>query len=106
MADYVALRRVTSFNNLYLIGSFILSAIKADLKTIHEYQRLRNEKQLSTLTTSFASSNFLKIAFLNTRSLNKHSVEISKDNRLLKAGILCLTETNLMSEQDITRTNC
>ena len=106
MADYVALRRVTSFNNLYLIGSFILSAIKADLKTIHEYQRLRNEKQLSTLTTSFASSNFLKIAFLNTRSLNKHSVEISKDNRLLKAGILCLTETHLMSEQDITRTNC
>ena len=103
---YVALSRVTSIDNLYLIGSFTLSVIKADPRAIHEYQRLRNERQLSTLTTSSTSGNYLKIALLNNRSQNKHDADISKDNRLPQAAILCLIETPVMPEQDITGTNC
>ena len=91
---YVALIRVTSSDNFYLIGSFTLSAIKADPRAIYEYQRLRNERQLSTLTTSYTSGNSSKTALLNTRSLNKHGVDISKDKRLPE------------TEQDITGTNC
>ena len=49
---YVVLSRVTSLDNLYLIGSFNLSAIKADPRAIHDYLRLRNERQLSILTGS------------------------------------------------------
>ena len=103
---YVALSRVTSIDNLYLIGSFTLSVIKADPRAIHEYQRLRNERQLSTLTTSSTSGNYLKIALLNNRSQNKHDADISKDNRLPQAAILCLIETPVMPEQDIIGTNC
>ena len=103
---YVALIRVTSSDNFYLIGSFTLSDIKADPRAIYEYQRLRNERQLSTLTTSYTSGNSSKTALLNTRSLNKHGVDISKDKRLPETDILCLTETHVMPKQDITGTNC
>ena len=103
---YVALSRVTSLDNFYLIGSFTLSAIKADPRAIHEYQRLRKERQLSILTTSCTSGNSLRIALLNTRLLNKHSVDISKDNRLLQTDILCLTNTYVMPDQGITGTDC
>ena len=37
---YVALRRVTSLDHLYLIGSFTLSAVKVDSRAIYECQRL------------------------------------------------------------------
>ena len=46
---------------------------------------------MSTLTTSRTSRNSLKIALLNTIPLNKHGVNIAKDNRLLQTDILCLT---------------
>ena len=101
---YVASSRIIPFDNLYLIGSFTLLAIKTDPRAIHEYQRLRNDGQLSLLTTSCTSSNSLKMALLRTTSLNKHAVDISEDNRLLQTDILCLTETHVM--QDITGTNC
>ena len=97
---YVAFSRVTSLDNLYLIGSFTLSAIKADTRAIHEYQRLQNERLLSTLTTLCTSGNSLKIALLNTRWLNKHGFDLSKDNILLQTDILRLTETHAMPEQD------
>ena len=96
----VALSRVTSLDNIYLVGSFTLSAIKAGSRAMW------NEKQLSTFTTSFTSGNFLKIALLITRLLNKHGVDISKDNRLLQTDTLFLTETHVMPEQNITRKNC
>ena len=95
---YVALSRVTPLDNLYLIGSFTISAIMADPRANHEYQRLRNEKQLSTLTTSCTSGNSLKIALLNTRPLNKHGADISKDNRLLQTDILYLTDTRVIPD--------
>ena len=103
---YVALSRITSSEILYLYGSFSLSAIKADPRAIHEYQRLQNETQFSTFTASCTSGNTLKTALLNTRLLNKHGVDISKDNKSLKTDIFCLTETRFMPEQDITGTNC
>ena len=94
---YVALSRVTSLDNLYLIGSFFLSVIEADPRAIHEYQRLQNERQLSTLTISCTSVNSLKIALLNTRSLNKHRVDFSKGIRLQQTDILFLTETHVIN---------
>ena len=41
---YVALSIVTSLNGFYLIGAFNLSYIGADPRVIHEYHRMRNEK--------------------------------------------------------------
>ena len=97
---YVVLSRVTSLDNLYLIGWFTLSTIKANPRAIHdhEYKRLRNERQLSKLTTTCLSGNSFKIAHLNIRSLNKHGVDISKDNRLPQTDILCLTEIHVMPD--------
>ena len=48
----------------------------------------------------------MKIALLNTRSLNKHDFDITKDIGLLQKDTLCLTETHVMPEQDITGANC
>ena len=38
---YVALSRVTSLNGLYLTGEYKSSAIKADPRAIHEYERMQ-----------------------------------------------------------------
>ena len=40
---YVALSRVTSLNGLYLTGEYKPSAIKADPRAVHEYERMREE---------------------------------------------------------------
>ena len=61
---------------------------------------------MPTLTISCTSGNSYKTALLNTRSLNKHGVDISEDNRVLQTDKFCLTETHVMSEQDITGINC
>ena len=42
-------------------------------------------------------------AFLNVRSLNKHSIDISCDKRLQETDILCLTETQIPPSQNTER---
>ena len=98
---YVAFSRVTSLDNLYLIGSFTLSAIKADTRAIHEYQRLQNERLLSTLTTLCTSGNSLKIALLNTRWLNKHGFDISKTIYYYRQ-IYCVWQRHMPCQSKIT----
>ena len=67
---YVALSRVTSLNDLYLIGEFNFSYIRADPRAIYEYHRMKNEKKKKNPTTNIPSPSGKAFTFLllNLRS--------------------------------------
>ena len=97
---YVALSRVTSLNGLFLTGEYKSSAIKADQRALQEYERMRAECKLESLNNADISDDTLVITLLNTRSLHRHAVDILNDQELLNTDVLCLTETQLLPEQD------
>ena len=74
---YVALSRVTSLNGLYLTGEYKSSAIKADPRAIHEYDRMREESFITpNADCRMLAYNSLTITLLNIRSIPKHAVDI------------------------------
>ena len=97
---YVALSRVTSFDGLYLTSKYKSSAIKADQRALQEYERMRTECTLEPLHNVKTMDGTLVITLLNTRSLCRHAVDIFNDRELLNTDALCLTETQLLPEQD------
>ena len=100
---YVALSRVTSLNSLFLIGQYKLLAIKANPNASKEYDRLRQESPLDYIEDCMpATKHSLTITLLNIRSLYKHAIDISCDHLLLKNDIICLTETQILPNQDTT----
>ena len=98
---YVALSRVTSLNGLFLTGEYKSSAIKADTRASQEYERMRRECEIEPLYNADSISEAtLTVTLLNTRSLHRHAVDISHDQVLLNTDVLCLTETQLLPNQD------
>ena len=98
---YVALSRVTSLAGLFLTGNYNLKAIKADPRAHEEYERMRNECLIEPLPVAdFNSRGSLTITLLNTRSLQRHAIDIAHEQRLLDTDILCLTETQLMPDHN------
>ena len=98
---YVALSRVTSLNGLYLTGQLERSAIKSDPRALQEYERLRKECPIEPLhEADLVSNNTLTITLLNTRSLHRHALDIVHDKKLQNTDVLCLTETQLLPNQD------
>ena len=103
---YVALSRVTSLEGMFLTGEFKSSAIKSDIRATQEYERMRNECTLEPLRfANEPSDDTLSITLLNTRSLNRHAVDIASDKDLLNTDLLCLTETQLMPDQNNAHIN-
>ena len=96
---YVALSRVTSLNGLFLTGQYKASVVKADPRALQEYERMRRECLLEPLCNADTSDYALVITLLNTRSLQKHAIDIFNDHVLLNTDVLCLTETQLLPEQ-------
>ena len=104
---YVALSRVTSLNGLFLTGEYKSGAIKSDPRALQEYERMRKDCPIQLMHAANLSCDTLSVILLNTRSLQRHAVDITHDQRLLNADILCLTETQLMPNQntnDISKT--
>ena len=97
---YVALSRVTSLDGLFLIGEYKSSAIRADPRISLEYGCMQNERSIEEPRYSPLTDNSIKVALLNTRSFCKHAVDINKDPILLETDILCLTETQLLPDQN------
>ena len=96
---YFALSSVTSLNGLFLIGQYKLSAIKAS----KEYARLRQESPLNYIEDCMpATKHSLPITLLSTRSFYKHAIDIYCEQLLLKNDIICLTETQILKNQDTT----
>lgn len=61
----------------------------------NEYERLRQKNYFVPLTPLDCPTRSITIALLNTRSLQKHAVDITNDIHLCNSDILCLTETQL-----------
>ena len=98
---YVALSRVTSLNGLYLTGEFKRTAIKSDPRALQEYERMRTECLIQPFDIpDFLSNNTITITLLNTRSLQRHAADIASDYRFFNTDILCLTETQLLPNQN------
>ena len=84
---YVALSRVTSINELYLIEKYTKAALKVNESAKKEYQKLRTESSST-------------ISLLNTRSFKTHFRDILLEKHLLDNDISCLTETQLKINVD------
>ena len=93
---YVALSRITSLSNLYLIGKYSRAAIKVNNAAKVEYDRLRNERKMVPVTRIFTVPTSLTITLLNVRSLRKHTMDILCDKNMMDSDILCFTETQIL----------
>ena len=95
---YVALSRATSFNGLYLTGTFKYTAIKPDPSALQEYEHMRTEFPIQPLyNDGLVSSDTLTI--LNTRPLHRNAFDIAHDKELLNTDVLYLSETQLVPNQ-------
>ena len=65
---YVVLNRVTSIDNLFLIGKYNQNVFKVNESAFAEYNRLR-ENRFDTINTNYVDCNSLTVSLLNTRSL-------------------------------------
>ena len=92
---YTALSRVTTYDGLFLTGEFKKSAIRANIGAEKEYERLRRDNIFDSMEKYLVSSDSLTLVLLNTRSLAKHALDISKDQRLLNNDFICFTETQV-----------
>ena len=86
---YVALSRVTSIDNLYLIGKYSANVFRVNENAILEYKRLQ-ENRFGTIDTDHVHCNSLIISLLNTSSLKSHAVDISRSREITEKDILCL----------------
>ena len=78
---YTALSRVKTYDNLYCIGEFKKSAIKATKDALIEHERLKQNDLFSTIKRNTISNNTIAILVHNVRSLLKH-VDIVSDRRI------------------------
>jgi len=76
--------------------------IKISPEALEETNKL-SERTINNNPTDWQSddSKFVRIAALNTRSLNKHFSDILCDFTLLKSDFLCLSETWIENHNDI-----
>ena len=65
---YVVLNRVTSIDNLFLIGKYNQNVFKVNESAFAEYNRLR-ENRFDTINTNYVDCNSLTVSLLNTQSL-------------------------------------
>ena len=100
---YVALSRVTTLDNLYILRPFTEDSIRANPLALVEYSMMRTESILSVEIVEDTNQESLIVTLLNVRSLNKHETDLALDQRLTKSDIdiTCLTETQLIPNSDI-----
>ena len=97
---YVALSRITSINQLYLIGKYNKAALKVNESAKRDYERLRTESCFKSKTQNRVTKSVIKISLLNTLSCKTHCRVILLEKRLLDNDILRLTETQLEINDD------
>ena len=73
---YVALSRVTSLKQLFILDSFRVKTVRSNPQFIKTYNRMRCESKLVVNNVNSPEKNELMITSLNIRSLNKHAVDL------------------------------
>ena len=96
---YVALSRVKSLEQLYIIGEIDPKYIRADPRVHKEYERLRSrylQACIPDIMTSCAAANdTISFSLLNVRSLRQHCTDLKFDLGITYCDVLALTETRL-----------
>ena len=80
---YAALSRLTNLQGMYLIGNYSKSAIKVNNAATEEYRRLRVEQTFLPLSFGNVEMETITITLLNTRSVNKHAIDIACTSSML-----------------------
>ncbi|XP_078357307.1 uncharacterized protein LOC144642199, partial [Oculina patagonica] len=93
---YVALSRVTTIDGLH-IKNLNEKKITVSNKVKNEMQRLRTVAYLQTSVFSLQDigDDFVKIVFLNARSLHKHISDVKNDFNIKVADVNIIVETRL-----------
>ena len=97
---YVTLSRITSINELYLIGKYNKAALKVNQAAKRGYERLRTKSWLKSQTQNIVTESAVTISLLNTRSFKIHFRPILMEKHLLDNDILYLIETRLEINED------
>ena len=98
----VALSRVTSIDNLFLIGKYSPSVFKVNENAILEFKRLK-ENRFDTIDAYHVHCNSFTISLLNVRSLKRYAVDITRARQLTENDILCLTESQITNDTDVIK---
>ena len=77
----VALSRISSMHEMYLIGSYNKAALKVNESAKKEYGRLRSEGLFKSQSHLAVTQTSITITLLNTRSLKLHVLDIGMDDR-------------------------
>ena len=91
---YVALSRIQELNQLFIIDSLPESKIypsKSAMKEMRRMHKISINRNLPVWYDSDGSK--LKVALINAWSMPKHFEDIKADQALLKASVICVTET-------------
>jgi hypothetical protein len=98
---YVSLGRSERLRDIEISGEFDPKGIHCSPEALDESRRLQqifNENVLKPLEQRVL---FLKISYLNIRSLRCHQNEVASDNYLMDSDILSFGETHLMPEEEV-----
>ena len=98
---YVTLSRVTSMEGLFLKGSYNRDTIKVNICATEEYNRMHQDSSFVPLEKVETSQGHLVFGLFNTRSLNKHAIDMASDENVLE-NIIFLTETQLLVDTDVS----
>ena len=102
---YVALSRMKSLEQLFIVGELDCSHIRADSRVHAEYDRLRAPELVLNIPNIINPEKTAKNSFiftlLNIRSLRQHSVDIRYDSVIFESDLLAFTETRIKPKQYI-----
>ena len=91
---YVALSRVQSLDQLYILEELPVEKMKPWMDAIDEMKRLDSLDELRR------TSNYnFKVVSMNTSSLQAHYEDILADTHLLDSNLICIQETWTMPEE-------
>ena len=86
------------------LGSFSIKAIRANPRTLKEYNRIHSESEL-LVQNSEANPCDLEITFLNIRSFNKHVIDAGHDSILTESDIICFTPKRSLEKLEMIYNN-
>ena len=98
---YAVFSRVTSIDNLFLIGKYSVNVSKVNENAILEYKRVQ-ENRFNTTYSDHVDCNSLRRSLLNTTSLKSHTVDTSRPRQYTENDILCLTGNEITNDTDVT----
>ena len=69
---HIALSRITSINELYLIGKYNKAALKVNESAERQYERLKAESCFKSQTQNRVTESTITTSLLNTCSFKRH----------------------------------